>query len=142
MAGWISVRRCFIKLKVSYSYMRAVITSFDLAGRDIGLLDTLPWSCIIIDEVHRIKNATSKGAEAFSKFECLRRYGLTGTAIQNSYDELWAIANWTNPGLLGESQHWKKVISKPLRIGQSSKASEEERAHALVTLFQFPVILD
>jgi len=28
----------------------------------------------------------------------LCRIGLTGTAIQNNYDELWTLLNWTNPG--------------------------------------------
>ncbi|KAF5352151.1 hypothetical protein D9758_009267 [Tetrapyrgos nigripes] len=123
-----------------YGRLDVVITSFDLAARDIEQLCDLHWSCIIIDEVHRIKNDKSKGAQAFSKFTCLRRYGLTGTAIQNSYDELWAIANWTTPGLLCRGKEWKQFVSKPLRVGQSSKASEDQRSKLIASTLQKDIL--
>ncbi|KAK7440022.1 hypothetical protein VKT23_017275 [Stygiomarasmius scandens] len=110
-----------------YGRLDVVITSFDLARGDIELLDNLAWSVVIIDEVHRLKNKKSKLAAAFSRFTCMRRFGLTGTAIQNSYDEMWAIADWTTPGLLGGHRQWRNTVSRPLRAGQSSKATEEER---------------
>lgn len=65
----------------------------------------------------------------------MRRFGLTGTAIQNSYNELWTILDWTNPGKLGTSKQWKGYVVKPLTIGQSTKATEEERSKALVSSF-------
>ncbi|KAG9217766.1 hypothetical protein CCMSSC00406_0003545 [Pleurotus cornucopiae] len=61
-----------------------VLTSFDLARRHIDKLDTLPWSCVIVDEAHRLKSITSKLTQAFHQFVCPGRIGLTGTAIQNS----------------------------------------------------------
>ncbi|EIW76686.1 hypothetical protein CONPUDRAFT_63659 [Coniophora puteana RWD-64-598 SS2] len=109
-----------------------VITSFDMARRNIDKLEELAWSTIIVDEVHRFKNPSSKGTEAFNQFLCKCRFGLTGTAIQNSYNELWTILDWTNPGQLGTLRQWKGYVVQPLTIGQSSKASEEERTKALV----------
>lgn len=110
-----------------------MITTFDLARRDIALLDDLAWSTIIVDEVHRVKNPRSKITEAYNQFSCMRRFGLTGTAIQNSYNELWTILDWTNPGKLGTTKQWKGYVVKPLTIGQSTKATEEERSKALVS---------
>lgn len=57
----------------------AVVTSFEVARMDIDLIDELPWSCIFIDEVHRVKNPRSKLATAFSRFTCACRFGLSGT---------------------------------------------------------------
>ncbi|KAG8215230.1 RAD26-like SNF2 family DNA-dependent ATPase [Butyriboletus roseoflavus] len=108
-----------------------VITSFDLARKDISLLDELPWSVIIVDEVHRVKNPRSKITMAYHQFVCMRRFGLTGTAIQNSYNELWTILDWTNPGQLGSMKQWKGFVVKPLTVGQSANATEEERTKAL-----------
>ncbi|KAG9311072.1 P-loop containing nucleoside triphosphate hydrolase protein [Chiua virens] len=108
-----------------------VVTSFDLARRDIAVLDELPWSVIIVDEAHRVKNPRSKITLAYHQFACMRRFGLTGTAIQNSYNELWTILDWTNPGKLGSTKQWKGYIVKPLTMGQSAHASEEERTKAL-----------
>ncbi|KAJ3852929.1 P-loop containing nucleoside triphosphate hydrolase protein, partial [Lentinula lateritia] len=109
-----------------------VLTSFDIALKDIDLLDNLQWSCIFVDEVHRVKNLSSQISLALHRFECLRRFGLTGTAIQNSYDELHAILHWTDPGRLGMTKYWKSSISQPLRRGQSSTATDAEKAKALI----------
>ncbi|KAF9480626.1 hypothetical protein BDN70DRAFT_877317 [Pholiota conissans] len=107
-----------------------LVTSFDLARRDIDLLDDLAWSCVIVDEVHRVKNETSKISLAYHQFACIRRFGLTGTAIQNSYKEMWTILDWTNPGRLGTARQWNGYVVKPLTEGQSAGASEEERLKA------------
>ncbi|KAJ7584880.1 P-loop containing nucleoside triphosphate hydrolase protein [Mycena floridula] len=108
-----------------------VITSFELAMRDIDLLSDLAWSAIIIDEVHRVKNETAKSTKAYHKFSCLRRFGLTGTAIQNSYDEFHAILHWTNPGRFEKKKDWRAKVSGPLAAGQSSTATDEQRAKGL-----------
>jgi len=120
----------------SFSYAdlitHQVITTFDLARRDINILDSLPWSCIIVDEVHRVKNETAKITKAYHQFSCLRRFGLTGTAIQNSYKEMWTILDWTNPDRLGTKRQWQGFIVRPLTVGQSAGATEAERAKALI----------
>ncbi|RDB19634.1 DNA excision repair protein ERCC-6-like 2 [Hypsizygus marmoreus] len=109
-----------------------VLTTFDLARRDIDILDTLPWSCVFVDEVHRVKNVAAKITVAYHQFLCNRRFGLTGTTIQNSYKEMWTILDWTNPGQLGTARQWHGFVVKPLTEGQSAGATEEERAKALV----------
>lgn len=86
----------------------------------------------MVDEAHRVKNPRSKITRAYHQFVCKRRFGLTGTAIQNSYNELWTILDWTNPGQLGSMKQWKGFVVKPLTLGQSATATEEERTKALV----------
>ena len=120
-----------IRIFIDFLYF-SVLTSFDLARRDIDALDSLPWSCIIVDEVHRVKNETAKITVAYHQFNCLCRFGLTGTTIQNSYKEMWTILDWTNPDRLGTSGQWHGFVVKPLTTGQSAGATEEERAKALV----------
>ncbi|KAH9922295.1 P-loop containing nucleoside triphosphate hydrolase protein [Epithele typhae] len=107
-----------------------LVTSFDVARMDIELLDDLPWSVIFIDEVHRVKNPTSKLAEAFSKFKCSCRFGLSGTVIQNGYEELWTVLNWTNPGAAGSRKQWKSFVEHPLRVGQSRSATDDQHIRA------------
>ncbi|PPQ63446.1 hypothetical protein CVT24_004978 [Panaeolus cyanescens] len=109
-----------------------VLTTFDLARKDIEVLDDLAWSCVIVDEVHRVKNEASKLTKAYHQFRCLRRFGLTGTTIQNSYKEMWTILHWTNPGAVGSSKQWNGYVSKPLLLGQSARATEEQRATGLI----------
>ncbi|KAG6856842.1 hypothetical protein H0H87_012900 [Tephrocybe sp. NHM501043] len=109
-----------------------VLTTFDIARREIETLDSLPWTCVFVDEVHRVKNPNSKITRSFHQFACERRFGLTGTTIQNSYKEMWTILDWTNPGQLGTARQWQGFVVKPLTSGQSAGATEDERAKALV----------
>ncbi|KAG6837763.1 hypothetical protein H0H93_001690 [Arthromyces matolae] len=111
-----------------------VLTTFDVARRDIDVLDSLPWTTIFVDEVHRVKNVNSKIAMAYHQFGCERRFGLTGTTIQNSYKEMWTILDWTNPGRVGNARQWNGFIVKPLTLGQSAGATEDERAKALLPM--------
>lgn len=57
-----------------------VVTSFETARADIALIDDLAWSCIIVDEAHRLKNARSKSSLAYAQFQCPIRFGLSGTS--------------------------------------------------------------
>lgn len=125
------VGAAFLDSKLGPDLSFAVLTTFDLARRDIDILDNLPWSCIFVDEVHRVKNESAKITLAYHQFACLRRFGLTGTTIQNSYKEMWTILDWTNPDRLGNKRQWHGFVVRPLTVGQSTGASEEERAKAL-----------
>lgn len=116
-----------------------MIATPNLARTDIGVISDLPFSCIIIDEVHNVKNPLSKTSKAFNTFECDVRFGLTGTAIQNDYMELWTILDWTNPGRLGTKKQWKGFVANPLKLGQSRGASEEVRVKAIVRTLPWPI---
>jgi len=122
----------FSSYQQAFTLYDTVVTSFTLASRDIDYLDSLAWSCIIVDEVHHVKNETSKIADALHRFACCRRFGLSGTTIQNSYKEMWAILDWTNPGRLGSAKQWDMYVAKPLTTGQSTGATEEERSKSLL----------
>ena len=111
-----------------------MIASFDTARGDIELLSDLPWSTIFVDEAHKLKNPTSKITLAFNQFACQARFGLTGTAIQNSYEEMWTLLDWSNRGRLGSLKEWKAAVCKPLATGQSTSATEGERAIAKVCI--------
>ncbi|KZP30044.1 hypothetical protein FIBSPDRAFT_884345 [Athelia psychrophila] len=108
-----------------------VVTSFELASRDIDHIDDLAWSLVIVDEVHRVKNSRSGTTKALHRFQSPLRFGLTGTAIQNNYGELWTILDWTNPGELGTLKQWKGYVVHPLSVGQSVKCTDEQRLRAI-----------
>ena len=109
-----------------------VITSYELFQREVELFCDLAWSCVFADEVHRAKNENSKTTDALHQLQCQLRFGLTGTLIQNSYEEMWTILDWTNPGRVGNKKQWKTYVGKPLTDGQSTNASDEKRAKSLV----------
>ena len=107
-----------------------LITSHETASLNIDQLNNLDFTCIFIDEAHKLKNPGSQMTRAMNTFSCRARFALTGTAIQNSYRELYTLADWTNPGLLGSVKEWQAEIEVPLKRGQRRDASEEQLADA------------
>ena len=100
-----------------------MITTYTTYRMNKDAINMIEWDCVIADECHQIKGRSSETTQAMNEINALCRIGLTGTAIQNSYDELWTLLNWTNPGKFGPISTWKETISKPLRDGQSHDAT-------------------
>lgn len=123
-----------------FSESVSVIASMSMARKDMDTLHDLAWSCVIVDEVHSLKNPKSSTSIEFNRIQCPVRIGMSGTVVQNSYNELWTILDWTNPGAVGSLKQWKHYITEPLKRGQSASASEETRVKSLVC-FHFSVFL-
>ncbi|KAK3726148.1 hypothetical protein LTR37_000296 [Vermiconidia calcicola] len=103
--------------------LEIMITTYTTYRIDQSAINGVRWDCIIADECHIIKERTSEITKAMNDVNALCRIGLTGTAIQNKYEELWTLLNWTNPGRLGPLSSWKQLICLPLKFGQSHDAT-------------------
>jgi SNF2 family DNA or RNA helicase len=79
----------------------------------------MKWSACIFDEAHKLKNKKTALYEAAMKLPVGRRIGLTGTIMQNSYDELYYLMDWACPGSLGqELREFKDHYSKKMQSAQ------------------------
>lgn len=99
-----------------------MITSFTTARTDIALLDDLPWSCVIIDEAHRLSNAKSKGSLAYSQLACPIRFGLsgTGTLIIVVVRGRFANASFSDPEQIrGNVGHPELGVPRLCRLSQA-----------------------
>ncbi|MBO1331305.1 DEAD/DEAH box helicase [Streptomyces sp. VRA16 Mangrove soil] len=65
----------------------------ELAGHD--------WGMVVADEAQHVKNPNAATAKALRMIEAPARVALTGTPVENNLSELWALLDWTTPGLLG-----------------------------------------
>jgi SNF2 family DNA or RNA helicase len=99
--------------------LEVVITTYTTYKNHKDQINLISWDCVVADECHQIKERSSQITQAMDQVNALCRIGLTGTAIQNKYEELWTLLNWTNPGRFGPLSIWESSISKPLRTGQS-----------------------
>ena len=113
--------------------LEIMITTYTTYRLNKGEINLIEWDCVIADECHQIKGRRSETTQAMNEINALCRIGLTGTAIQNSYDELWTLLNWTNPGKFGPITTWKTSISDPLKMGQSHNATVYELSKARKT---------
>ncbi len=78
-----------------------VITTYPLLHRDHETLFGQAWDVAILDEAQTVKNPASALAKLVRGIEARLRIALTGTPMENNLEELWAILDWTTPGLVG-----------------------------------------
>lgn len=113
--------------------LEVVITTYTTYRNNKDRLNMVQWDCVVADECHQLKERHSATTEAMNEVNALCRIGLTGTAIQNKYEELWTLLNWTNPGRFGPISTWVSSISEPLRMGQSHDATVSQLKRARLT---------
>ncbi|GKT44909.1 SWR1-complex protein 4 [Colletotrichum spaethianum] len=110
-----------------------MITTYTTYKNHKSLVNTVKWDAVIADECHQMKEKSSEVTKAMNDVNALCRIGLTGTAIQNKYEELWTLLNWTNPGHFGTLGEWNNTITKPLTRGQSHDATLSQLRDARIT---------
>ena len=108
-----------VQQAASSGRLEVVITTYNTYRIHKSQLNIVQWDCVVADECHQLRERSSGTTKAMNEVNALCRIGLTGTAIQNKYEELWTLLNWTNPGRFGPLSTWISSISGPLRIGQS-----------------------
>lgn len=113
--------------------LEIMITTYSTYRIHQSAINGIRWDCVIADECHIIKEQGAEITKAMNNINALCRIGLTGTAIQNKYEELWTLLNWTNPGRFGPMSTWKQSICLPLKFGQSHDATVSQLAMARKT---------
>mmetsp|Transcript_62423 Transcript_62423/g.94280 ORF Transcript_62423/g.94280 Transcript_62423/m.94280 type:complete len:649 (+) Transcript_62423:306-2252(+) len=105
-----------------------IVTSFETAIRDQNRLAKInPYSYVIVDEGHRLKNHRCMLIRSLKQFKANNRLLLTGTPIQNTLDELWSLLNFVNPQIfddLSVFQSWFGFRD----IGQKNHGATDEEA--------------
>ncbi|KOG20821.1 SNF2-related protein, partial [Streptomyces viridochromogenes] len=56
----------------------------------------------VADEAQNIKTAHAVWAQRLRSLNSHARFALTGTPVSNTLEDLWALLDWTTPGLLGD----------------------------------------
>lgn len=78
-----------------------VLTTYGTMRRDADRLAAHPWGLLVADEAQHVKNPHARTAQALRGIPSRGRVALTGTPVENNLSELWALLDWTTPGLLG-----------------------------------------
>ncbi|TVY84329.1 Switch protein [Lachnellula suecica] len=113
--------------------LEIIITTYHTYKNHKHEINEVNWDCVVADECHQLKERSSQVTQAMNEVNALCRIGLTGTAIQNKYEELWTLLNWTNPGRFGPLSTWNSSISVPLKMGQSHDATHHQLKNARET---------
>ncbi|MER8197679.1 DEAD/DEAH box helicase [Streptomyces microflavus] len=91
------------------------------------------WGLLVADEAQHVKNPFSATAKALRTIGTQAKVALTGTPVENNLSELWALLDWTTPGLLGPLKVFRDRYARDVESGQDPQAAE--RLAALVRPF-------
>jgi SNF2 family DNA or RNA helicase len=105
-----------------------VVTSYDVATRDVELLSRIEWDRLLLDEAQDAKNPRTKRHHALRRIPRRRALALTGTPIENRLGELWAIMDLVNPGLLGSREAFERSFARPIEVRRDAQALERLRS--------------
>ena len=101
-----------------------LLTTYGTAVRDADDLAAIDWARTIVDEAQTIKNPSSDAAQALRRIPSRSRVALTGTPIENGLGDLWAILDYSNPGLVGSRpafiSHLSRTNDQPERAGEDA----------------------
>jgi SNF2 family DNA or RNA helicase len=102
-----------------------LLTTYELVMKDKQRLKRFHYKYIVIDEGHRMKNAASKLSATLMQYEAQHRILLTGTPLQNSLHELWALLNFLLPKIFASSDTFEQWFSAPLAAAGANSSAED-----------------
>lgn len=90
---------------------RYILTSYALLRHDASLLQSIDYEAVILDEAQYIKNADSLSAKCAFSLKAKFRLAISGTPIENRWEDLWSIFHFLMPQLLGERKEFSARLS-------------------------------
>ncbi|KAG1854090.1 P-loop containing nucleoside triphosphate hydrolase protein [Suillus tomentosus] len=117
-----------------------LITSYQLVTQDQQYFQCVKWQYMVLDEAQNIKNASSVRWKTLLGFQCRNRLLLTGTPIQNSMQELWALLHFIMPSLFDSHDEFNEWFSKDIENAAENKGSklnerQPQRLHMILKPF-------
>ncbi|XP_070577930.1 chromatin-remodeling ATPase INO80-like [Ptychodera flava] len=116
-----------------------IITSYQLVVQDVRYFQKIKWQYMILDEAQAIKSSSSVRWKILLGFNCRNRLLLTGTPIQNSMAELWALLHFIMPTLFDSHEEFNEWFSKDIEshAEKQSGLNEEQlsRLHMILKPF-------
>ena len=85
---------------------KVILTSYSLFRIDFEVFTKVCYECAILDEAQSIKNPESQVASAAFKLQAKMRIAITGTPVENRWDDLWSLFHFLEPELLDERKEF------------------------------------
>ncbi|MEO0813575.1 MAG: SNF2-related protein, partial [Myxococcota bacterium] len=104
-----------------------VLSTYPLLVRDEDIFSTRDFHLVVLDEAQAIKNPTSRVNAAAGSIHARHRLCLTGTPVENSLQELWALFDFASPGYLGSPERFRELYRDPIEKDGSTGRLEALR---------------
>ncbi|WP_329389047.1 DEAD/DEAH box helicase [Streptomyces sp. NBC_01716] len=115
-----------------------VLTTYGTMRGSAPELAAHTWGMVVADEAQHVKNPFSSTAKALRTIPSPARVALTGTPVENNLSELWALLDWTTPGLLGPLKSFRarhaRVVENVEHAGSAGTTASDEAVERLSRL--------
>lgn len=101
-----------------------VVTSYTLARLDADEYEAVEWSGLILDEAQFVKNATTKQHRAVATLRADVTFAVTGTPMENSLSDIWALLKLAAPGLFPSARKFRQEYIQPIEQGKVPENEE------------------
>src|SRR5690606_4358335 len=101
-----------------------VLTTYGTMRSAAPVLAGRTWGMVVADEAQHVKNPHSATAKALRTIPAPARVALTGTPVENNLSELWALLDWTTPGLLGPLKSFRARHARAVESGEDDEAAQ------------------
>ncbi|XP_061602387.1 chromatin-remodeling ATPase INO80 isoform X2 [Cololabis saira] len=118
-----------------------VITSYQLVVQDVKYFQRVKWQYMVLDEAQALKSSTSVRWKILLQFQCRNRLLLTGTPIQNTMAELWALLHFIMPILFDSHEEFNEWFSKDIESHAENKSAIDENQLSRLHMILKPFML-
>ncbi|KPJ17900.1 Putative DNA helicase Ino80 [Papilio machaon] len=118
-----------------------VVTSYQIVVSDLKYLNRVSWQYMILDEAQAIKSSASMRWKLLLGFSCRNRLLLSGTPIQNSMAELWALLHFIMPTLFDSHEEFNEWFSKDIESHAENKSTIDEKHLSRLHMILKPFML-
>uniref|UniRef100_A0A182YJ33 Chromatin-remodeling ATPase INO80 n=1 Tax=Anopheles stephensi TaxID=30069 RepID=A0A182YJ33_ANOST len=118
-----------------------VITSYQLVVTDYKYFNRIKWQYMVLDEAQAIKSSSSMRWKLLLGFNCRNRLLLSGTPIQNSMAELWALLHFIMPTLFDSHEEFNEWFSKDIESHAENKTGIDEKQISRLHMILKPFML-
>ncbi|MFE3142664.1 DEAD/DEAH box helicase [Streptomyces scopuliridis] len=101
-----------------------VLTTYGTMRSSAEALAAHGWGMVVADEAQHVKNPFSSTAKALRTIPAPARIALTGTPVENNLSELWALLDWTTPGLLGPLKAFRARHARIVENVENAKSAD------------------
>ncbi|WP_413450370.1 DEAD/DEAH box helicase [Georgenia phoenicis] len=104
-----------------------VVTSYALLRLDFPSYDALGWSVLVLDEAQMVKNHQAKTHVCARKIAAPVKLAISGTPLENSLMDLWALLSITAPGLFPDPRAFTVDYRTPIERERDGAALDRLR---------------
>ena len=112
-----------------------IVTPYTTLASDIAMLEEIAFDLVLYDEASMLKNSHSARSAAARRLDAVASVAMSGTPVENSLMDAWALCDLVFPGYLGDEQDFRsRYVHRDLNETLKSDLNELEQSLRQITL--------